>query len=152
MTMQFHDEHTKVAQYLHKMGLRMTPQRQCILEVFLSEEGHKTIESVFLAVNKVDPNIGQATVYRTMKILCEAAVAREVHFGDGVARYEYLHEEHHDHLICERCGLTIEVVDPAIEELQENLIRQHGFIPTTHRLTLYGICPRCHTSKPNISP
>lgn len=147
-----YEQSVRVTQYLHALGLRMTPQRQCIMDVFLQEEGHRTIESLLVAVRKVDASIGQATVYRTMKILCEANVAREVHFGDGVARYEHSHKQHHDHLICERCGLTIEVVDSDIEQLQEVLARKHGFIPTSHRLTLYGICPKCHTSKPTIQP
>lgn len=145
-----HDQITRVTQYLHSLNLRMTPQRQCIMEVFLHGEGHRTIESVLAAVHKTDASIGQATVYRTMKILCEAQIAREVQFGDGVARYEYLHEQHHDHLICERCGLTMETVDFDIERLQEELARKHGFIPTTHRLTLYGICSKCQTAKPVI--
>jgi len=150
LPVSLYEQSVRVTKYLHALGLRMTPQRQCIMDVFLREEGHRTIESLLIAVHKVDPSIGQATVYRTMRILCEATIAREVHFGDGVARYEHLHEQHHDHLICERCGLTIEAVDPKIEQLQEALARKHGFIPTSHRLTLYGICPKCRTSKPNI--
>lgn len=146
----FHEQFLRVKNYLHTLGLRMTPQRQCIMEVFLREEGHRTIESLLTAIHQVDPTIGQATVYRTMKILCEAHVAREVHFGDGAARYEHLHEQHHDHLICERCGLTIEALDPDIERLQEALAHKHGFILTSHRFTLYGICAKCHTSKPKI--
>ena len=80
-----------------------------------------------------------------VKLLCEAELAREVRFGDGIARYEMRGESHHDHLICERCGQNIEVVDPEIERLQEALARRHGFVPTFHRLYLYGICPACRT-------
>ena len=129
--------------YLKSKGLRNTLQRQHIIDVFLAEAGHLTTEELFERVLKVDPSLGQATMYRTMKLLCEAGLAREVRFDDGVARYEHSCSEHHDHLICERCGINTEVVDPEIERLQEALARKHGFIPTSHRLYLYGICAAC---------
>ncbi len=129
--------------FLRGKGLRNTPQRQRIVEVFFSESGHLTTEEVYDRVRSEDPSLGQATVYRTMKLLCEAGLAKEVRFGDGVARYEHAGEAHHDHLICERCGRNLEVVDPQIELLQDALTRKHGYIPTYHRLYLYGICPEC---------
>ncbi|MEG2140412.1 MAG: transcriptional repressor [Bilophila sp.] len=129
--------------FLRSKGLRNTPQRQQILDVFLHEAGHLTTEEVYDRVRCKDATLGQATVYRTMKLLCEAGLAREVRFGDGIARYEHAHDSHHDHLICEICGKNIEVVDPKIEELQEALTLKHGFKPTSHRLYLYGICAEC---------
>ena len=129
--------------FLKNKGLRNTPQRQRIMEVFFTESGHLTTEEVYDRVRRDDPSLGQATVYRTMKLLCEAGLAREVRFGDGLARYEHAGDAHHDHLICESCGRNIEVVDPQIEALQDALARKHGFRPTFHRLYLYGICPDC---------
>ena len=124
-------------------GLRMTPQRERIMDIFLREAGHMTTEELYARIRQKDPSLGQATVYRTVKLLCEAGVAREVRFGDGVARYEQRGEAHHDHLICERCGKNIEVMDPELERLQEALAREHGFTPTFHRLYLYGVCKEC---------
>ncbi len=129
--------------FLRRKGLRNTPQRQRIVEVFFSKNGHLTTEEMYNRVRSEDSSLGQATVYRTMKLLCEAGLAREVRFGDGIARYEHAGETHHDHLICERCGRNLEVMDPQIELLQDVLTRQHGYIPTSHRLYLYGICPEC---------
>ncbi|MEF2678972.1 MAG: transcriptional repressor, partial [Bilophila wadsworthia] len=103
--------------FLKNKGLRNTPQRQQIMEVFFNESGHLTTEEIYDRVRKEDPSLGQATVYRTMKLLCEAGLAREVRFGDGLARYEHAADAHHDHLICENCGRNIEVVDSQIEEL-----------------------------------
>lgn len=120
--------------FLKNKGLRNTPQRQRIMEVFFTESGHLTTEEVYDRVRREDPSLGQATVYRTMKLLCEAGLAREVRFGDGLARYEHAGDAHHDHLICESCGRNIEVVDPQIEALQDALARKHGFRPTFHRL------------------
>ena len=129
--------------FLRGKGLRMTPQRERIMDIFLREAGHMTTEELYARIRQKDPSLGQATVYRTVKLLCEAGVAREVRFGDGVARYEQRGEAHHDHLICERCGKNIEVMDPEIERLQEALAREHGFTPTFHRLYLYGVCKEC---------
>lgn len=128
--------------YLRNKGLRNTSQRQRIMEIFLSAGGHLTTEEIYHVVRKEDPSLGQATVYRTMKLLCEAKLAREVRFSDGIARYERFNE-HHDHLICDSCGINLEFLDPTIEQLQKKLSQQHGFIPTYHRLYLYGICPTC---------
>lgn len=137
------DPVTVFRMFLRSKGLRNTPQRQQIMNVFFGEAGHLTTEELYDRVRSEDPALGQATVYRTMKLLCEAGLAREVRFGDGVARYEHARDTHHDHLICERCGRNIEVVDPHIEELQDALALKHGFKPTFHRLYLYGICADC---------
>lgn len=130
--------------YLAANGLKTTPQRNLILDVFLHCEGHLTAEDLYAEVKAVDPAVGQATVYRTLKLLDDAGVARAVNFGDGVARYEHeLGHEHHDHLICEQCGRNIEVLDPKIEKLQEALAKKHGFTLTGHKMYLYGLCADC---------
>ena len=130
--------------YLHGKGLRMTPQRRLILEVFLKDKGHMASEELHDAVRRRDPGVGQATVYRTLKLLAESGLAKELRFGDGVTRYEPKYgQEHHDHLICERCKTTLEIVDQRIEDLQEELAARYGYTLTGHRLYLYGICPNC---------
>ncbi len=135
-------------EYLFRNNLRMTPQRQLILDVFLRTDRHVTSEELYDMVKRKDSSIGQATVYRTLKLLSDAGLAREVDFGDGLLRYEhdYAHE-HHDHIICERCSKQIEVMDERIERLQESLAKKHGFSLTGHRMYLYGICPKCKRKK-----
>ena len=137
------DPYASFGAFLRGKGLRNTPQRNRIIEVFLQQKGHLTIEDLYDLVRHEDPSLGQATVYRTMKLLCGAGLARELRFGDGVARYEHAGSAHQDHLICERSGTNIEVVDPDSEALQDALARKHGFTPTSHRLYLYGICSDC---------
>lgn len=133
-------------EYITQQRLKKTPQRLLIANVFLQSQGHLTTEDLYDRVKNEDASIGQATVYRTMKILCDAGLAKEVHFGDGVARYEQRYgNEHHDHLICESCGINIEVLDEDIERLQEDLAQRHGFKLTTHRMYLYGICAQCRS-------
>ena len=136
-------------QYIARKGLKNTPQRLRIVEAFMAAQGHPSTEELYACLKEVDPSLGQATVYRTMKLLCDSGLAREVQFGDGVSRYERrIGAEHHDHLICECCGMTIEVVDDDIERLQDALARKHGFQPTRHHLYLYGLCPACQGGKP----
>jgi Fe2+/Zn2+ uptake regulation proteins len=133
-------------EYIASHGLKYTPQRKVIAETFLKEDGHLSTEELYDKVRKADSSIGQATVYRTLKLFCEAGLAKEVHFGDGMARYEKMFgSEHHDHLICIACGKQVEVVDVDIEKLQEKLAEKNGFLLTSHHMYLYGVCSSCRT-------
>ncbi len=135
-------------EFLAEKNLRMTYQRKTILDVFLKTKTHVSPEDLYNLVKKKDSSIGQATVYRTLKLLSEAGLASEVDFGDGVMRYEHKYgQSHHDHLVCEVCGKKVEVFDPLIEELQEKLAKKHGFVLTNHKMYLYGICNKCKRSQ-----
>ena len=138
------DPYVQFADFAARQRLKMTPQRRHILDVFLKQSGHVTSEELYERVKQAYKTIGQATVYRTLKLLADSGLAKGVEFGDGAMRYEILYgQTHHDHLICEACGVNVEVVDPAIERLQEEVARRHGFKLTGHKLYLYGICPDC---------
>ena len=130
--------------YLAACKLKHSQQRKEITDVFLSIDRHLTADELYRIIKKKVPNIGYATVCRTLKLLCECGLCRELKFEDGTSRYEHLYEHrHHDHLICTKCGRFVEVVDPEIEHLQERLFKAHGFHPQRHRMELYGICERC---------
>lgn len=130
--------------YLAKEKLKFTSQRALIFDVFWGVEEHISPEELYGLVKEKDPSIGQATVYRTLKLLSDSKIAREVDFGDGVSRYEpYFGRSHHDHLICENCGISVEVFDDRIEKLQEELAAKHDFTLNTHSMYLYGQCAQC---------
>lgn len=132
--------------YLAREKLKFTSQRALIFDVFWSIDTHISPEELYGLVKEKDPSIGQATVYRTLKLLSDSGIAREVDFGDGVTRYEpYFGQSHHDHLICKICGKSVEVFDERIEKLQEKLARKNGFTLTGHNMYLYGICSECST-------
>ncbi len=134
--------------YLIEKQLRDTPQRELILDVFLKREGHISAEQLYDIVKKRDPSVGQATVYRVLKLIVEAGLAREVDFGDGVMRYEHAYNHpHHDHLVCKGCGKTVEVMDAIIEELQKRVAETHGFELIDHEMYLYGYCEKCRGKK-----
>lgn len=131
-------------QYLSDKKLKLTPQRTIILEAFLEHGDHVSSEDLYDLVKSRNPAIGQATVYRTLKLFSEAGIADEVVFGDGVVRYERRDKNaHHDHIVCERCRQQLEFHDPVIEDLQAKQAEKHGFTLTSHRMVLFGICPDC---------
>ena len=131
-----------LADYLARHGLKQTRQRDLILETFLDTKGHVTSEDLYERVRVSHPDIGAATVYRTLKILVDAGLANAGTFREGVTVYEP-DEEHHDHLICLGCGEIIEFHCDVIEEQQLEIARAHGYRLRRHRHHLYGYCSRC---------
>lgn len=136
--------HEVFLEYLRKRGLNMTPQRAAIVETFLATEGHFSCDELFAKARKADAAIGQATVYRTLKLLVESGLAEALVAGEGPVLYEHAYgHQHHDHLVCLDCGDKVEIVDEEIETRQEQLAGEHGFTLSRHSMILYGLCPRC---------
>ena len=130
--------------FVAEKGLKSTRQRDDIINIFLKSDGHLSVEDLHHMVQKINPKIGYATVYRTLKLLSESGLAAERHFDDGQTRYEHVDpEEHHDHLICMNCGKIIEFEDQRIEDLQEEVAQKLSFHVVTHKLELYGYCSAC---------
>jgi Fur family ferric uptake transcriptional regulator len=134
----------RLNQWIVERGLKQTRQRDLIVDTFFSASGHLSIDELLAQVSERDRNIGAATVYRTMKILSEAGLASARHFDDGQTRYEAaLDRHHHDHLICTECHTIVEFENERIEELQNAVAAEQGFIVTRHKLELYGLCQAC---------
>jgi Fur family ferric uptake transcriptional regulator len=130
--------------YLQANKLKLTPHRELILETFLENEGHRSVEDIYHTVKAIDPRIGYTTVYRMMKLMIRCGLAREIELADGITRYEHLfNHEHHDHLICMECGNSIEFYNPEIEALQDAASAQLGFKVLDHKLQIYGVCRDC---------
>lgn len=128
--------------YVHDHRLNTTAQREAIVEQFLRTREHVSIDELLAKVRKRHPKVGYATVYRTLKLLVDSGLAIERQFGDGQARYEVV-GDHHDHLICVKCGLILEFEDDEIERLQERIAaRLGGFVVLRHRHELYGLCAK----------
>ncbi|MCA9506072.1 MAG: transcriptional repressor [Myxococcales bacterium] len=138
-------EMKSLAKYLEKNNLKQTRQREMILAAFLEAKRHVTSEDLYQLVREQHPNIGYTTVYRTMKLLVEAGLATERHFDDGITRYETEHE-HHDHLVCIKCGRIQEFECDEIEERQREIAKGYGFQVLRHRHELYGHCAACRES------
>jgi Fur family transcriptional regulator, ferric uptake regulator len=142
------EEHEVFLNHIQKKGLKRTSQRVLILDVFLRTEQHLSSEDLYRLVKQEDPTVGQTTVYRTLKLLSEAGLAREVRFGDGRTHYEHLYKhQHHDHMICSDCGKIIEFYSAELEALQDAMAAKHKFEVTQHLLRIIGICADCRRAK-----
>lgn len=137
----------KIKQQLQAQGYKLTPQREATVRVLLeNEEDHLSAEDVFMLVKDKAPEIGLATVYRTLELLSELHVVEKMNFGDGVARYDLRDESnnhHHHHLICVQCGSVDEIFEDWLIPLEQRLEKEYNFHVLDHRLDFQGICHRC---------
>lgn len=128
-------------------GFRVTLQRQAILEVIEENEGqHLSTEEIYELVKVKNPEIGLATVYRTLLLLDGMELVYKMDFDDGCSRYEINcnNEDHrHHHLICLKCGSVAEVKEDLLESLEEQIMEKNGFIVKDHRVKFYGYCSKC---------
>ena len=146
------EEQEVFLKHLQKKGLKRTSQRDLILEVFLRTEAHLSNEDLYALVKQEDPTVGQTTVYRTLKLLTEAGLAREVRFGDGRAHYEHNYKhQHHDHMICSECGRIIEFFSAELEAIQDAMAAKHKFEVTQHLLRIIGVCAECRRAQKQTS-
>lgn len=131
--------------YLKEQGLPVTQQREAVADIVFSSQGHLSVEDIEAALKRIGERIGKATIYRTMEILVRSGLVEEHDFGEGFKRYEHLFGQQpvHEHLICTNCSRVIEFQSPEVVRLQEETAHQHGFLPTRHRLEIYGICANC---------
>ncbi len=128
---------------IRDLGLNVTTQRLLILDLILKGPDHFTAQEIFELVQKENDAVGFATVYRFLRLLTDHKYTTEVRMGGMPARYEWANRQHHDHLTCTTCRKIIEFENIEIEQLQERVARQFGFILKSHLLELYGLCPDC---------
>lgn len=140
----------RIKKQLHAQSYKLTPQREATVQVLLErEEDHLSAEEIFLSVKEKAPEIGLATVYRTLELLLELEIVDKINFGDGVSRYDLRKEgaEHfHHHLVCVECGSVEEVVDDLLGEVEKIVEKEWGFQVKDHRLTFHGLCVTCQKS------
>jgi Fur family ferric uptake transcriptional regulator len=132
----------KVLQELRKNKLLVTPQRKHILQELFGTGDHLDADELCDRLRKKGKAVSRATVYRTIHYLRKCGVVREVLRCQGRAKYERT-GGHHDHMLCVRCGKIIGFRDKAIERLQRQACRKHGFKAVEHRMLIKGICREC---------
>ena len=134
----------RFAQYLRSQGLRVTAQRRAVLGAALATEGHFEADELHRQMRETGSRTSKATVYRTLELLVSSGVLRQVSLGERHAHYEHAFgHQHHDHLICVRCGRVMEFTSAALERMQEEVCRRHHFTPLGHRMRITGLCQRC---------
>ncbi|MBT3754807.1 MAG: transcriptional repressor [Candidatus Cloacimonetes bacterium] len=131
-------------EYIDRKGMRNSSSRSAILAEFLKAEKHLTSDELYKIISNKIPTIGIATVYRSLHLFCECGIARELKMEDGISRYEpILGHEHHDHLVCTKCGKFIEIIDSELEEIQRKIANRYRFNIQNHKMELYGLCSDC---------
>lgn len=126
---------------LHERGLRMTPQRQLVLDA-VRVLGHATPEQVCTEVQRAAPAVNITTIYRTLDLLERLGVVRHVHLGHGAPTYS-VHEHEHVHLVCHGCGEVNEAPVSLLSELTTRLREASGFRLDAAHVALSGLCARC---------
>jgi Fur family ferric uptake transcriptional regulator len=133
---------------LQHLNYKVTPQRQLILKAFIQKPSeHLSAEEVYMIVKDGYPDIGLATVYRTLDLLVELEVLRKIDLGDNRTRYEInQHDSHyHHHMICLSCGKVQEFDHDLLETLEKLLTQKTGFQIIDHQLKFFGYCCYCKT-------
>ena len=142
--MVFADGERVLNDHIARKGLRNSSSRSAILAEFLKAEKHLTSDELYKIISNKIPTIGIATVYRSLHLFCECGIARELKMEDGISRYEpILGHEHHDHLVCTKCGKFIEIIDSELEEIQSKIADRYRFNIQNHKMELYGLCSDC---------
>lgn len=138
---------------LLKNGYKLTTQRRVIFEILLEQEDqHLSPEEIFDIVKNKYPEIGLATIYRTLQLFEQIGIVYKMNFNDGCYRYEITINEssdqhRHHHLICKECGKIIGVKEDLLNSLEEIVEKQYKFQIIDHSLKFIGICADCRKIK-----
>ncbi len=132
---------------LRKAGLKVTLPRMKILDILEgSDARHHSAEDVYKILLETGEDIGLATVYRVLTQFESAGLVTRHHFEGGHSVFELNQGDHHDHILCVKCGQVDEFVDEIIEQHQKDIAARLGYELTDHCLYMYGICSQCKAS------
>lgn len=143
----------RVKDLLRAKGLKVTSQRMIVLNLIASHPGeHLTAEEIYDLARETSPEIGLATIYRTVQVLLKLHIINKVTFDDGFARYELNGEEsatghRHHHAICNGCGKVYSLETDLLDILEKQVLLNIGFEVTDHEVKLYGLCSACRKKK-----
>src|SRR5712664_2048724 len=129
-------------EFLTKKNLRITSQRQAIIDTVFSTEEHFTAEQLLEWSRRRDQSVSRATVYRTLPLLTESGLVREMYFGKDYKFYDPNYADHpnHNHIICNDCERIVEFESDQIEKLESEITRRLGFSIKAQRLQITGTC------------
>lgn len=134
----------EILQRLKQMGCKLTPQRRMIVEAMLeSDEAPMTVDDIYQKVRTTYPEVGLDTIYRNLRLLVKLNVVDEVKLPGKLAQYSLNRRSHQHELVCLECGAEIPLGHCPIKELEAVAREEHGFIISSHRIELFGYCPKC---------
>ena len=125
---------------------KLTPQRKAIMRILTASPEHLTPAAIYARVVRRNPRFSLVTVYRTLNILAELGLVCEVRTGANSKSYVAGNQEHHGHLICNKCGRVVDFTGHSLEDLEKKLGDEFGYRISDHRLDFYGHCPDCADS------
>ncbi len=133
--------------YLHQQRLPLTRQRE-VIAMGLFESGEQlSVDDLADLLRGRGEHVGKATIYRTLSLLVQAELARELDFGEGFKRYELqAGEARHDHFICTSCGQVTRFVRSVVDEFQATIAAELGYTVQSRRLEIYGLCSECRAA------
>jgi Fur family ferric uptake transcriptional regulator len=125
--------------------VRPTRQRRAVADALASFDDFRSAQDIHVLLTERGEKVGLATVYRTLQLLSDAGEVDMLRNEDGEALYRRCGTpmRHHHHLVCRRCGATVEVEGPAVERWTMAIAAEHGYADIAHTLELFGTCPRC---------
>jgi Fur family transcriptional regulator, ferric uptake regulator len=124
-------------------SVRPTRQRRAVAECLRRFDDFRSAQEIHDLLRKGGENVGLSTVYRTLQTMADADEVDVLRAEDGEARYRRCSDTHHHHLVCRRCGRTVEVEGPAVERWATKVAEEHGFAEISHTLEIFGRCPSC---------
>lgn len=128
-------------------------QRVTVLDAFLQTEQHVSLHQLQSLLKEQGHSFGLDFIEETLELMCRYGFAQKNRFKNGVPLYEHRHlGQHHDHMICTKCGRIIEFEDSRLEDLQMEIARSHGFHMLQHKMEIYGICDRCLSERMHRMP
>ncbi len=130
------------------IGQRRTRPRQLVVDALASFDDFRSAQEIHDAITARGDRVGRATVYRALRTLAQQPDVDVIIRGDGEAVYRSCTPNHHHHLVCRGCGLTIEIVGPVVERWSNATAASHGFRDVTHTLEVFGVCSTCSTADP----
>ena len=129
---------------LRNSGYRVTQPRQAVWRVLVDADGHLTVEEIAARVQRRDPGVNLASVYRSLALFEELELVRESRLaGEEASRWELAHPDEHFHLVCELCGRIDHHVGTLVEDIREHLADGHGFEAREVELIVTGRCAEC---------
>src|SRR6266540_3811132 len=132
----------KFMEFLEQKNLRLTSQRQAIIDTVFGTDQHFTAEQLLEWSRQRDRTVSRATVYRTLPLLTESGLVREMDFGKYHKFYDpnYAEHPHHNHIICQDCEKIVEFESSKIEKLENEISQRLGFAVKAHRLQITATC------------
>jgi len=145
---------SEIEAQLAAKDLRLTLQRAAVVQVLIENtDTHLRAEDIFMLTKKFAPDIGLATVYRTLELLESLGIIYRLEYGDGQSRYELGRKSeghYHHHLICLKCGEISEFDDDLLEKLEEKIASERDFEIVDHSLQVFGYCKKCRAKKDDV--